>query len=87
MARLSRRGVLVGLGLASAEARAELNKLACLVAEQRLMLEAAGIEPPSREGAGLVQLCRSSAALVRSSADFVQGLGSARELLEDSWVK
>jgi len=65
------------------EHRVELAKMELQLALYRGALEEAGIEPPDRAGAELLQMWRDASAVVRTTADFTARLGSAKELIGD----
>jgi len=66
--------------------REDLAKMSMQLAVYRQALEAAGVEPPDAEGEDLLRMLRECAAVVSTASEFAAGLGSARELLDNSWL-
>jgi hypothetical protein len=68
------------------EHRLELAKLEMTIVTLREALEQAGVDPPVKEGAELMQMWRDCRAVISTASDFVGRLGSAREMLqEEPW--
>lgn len=67
------------------EHRLELAKAQMQLVRYRLVLEEHGIEPPDDSGDELLRMWRDCRAVLTSASEFVDHLGSARELLASPW--
>lgn len=65
--------------------RSDLGQMAMQLARYRMALEDNGIEPPDMQEAELLQMWRDCAAVVETASEVVAKLGTAKELLADSW--
>jgi hypothetical protein len=63
------------------EHRLELAKLRMQLALYRQSLVAAGIDPPDRDGAELLQMWQDCRAVISTASHFTASLRSAKELL------
>jgi hypothetical protein len=59
-----------------------MGKLGMRLALYRAALEGAGIDPPSEEGAELLQMWRDCSAVVSTASAFVDNLGTSKELVD-----
>ena len=64
------------------EHRVELAKAHMLLVCYRDVLEEHGIAPPDPTGEELLQMWRDCSAVISSASEFVQSLGTSKELLQ-----